>query len=63
MGLKVEGKTTSGRTDGKRDGRLPPAHQGWSDQTTVKQAGHMGWNGKTMHHPAFRIGEVKRGRS
>jgi len=54
---------TSGRADGKRDRGLPPARAGWSDPATVKRAGHVGWNSKTMHHPAFRIGEIKHGRS
>jgi hypothetical protein len=37
--------------------------QGWPAVDQVKHAPRPTWSGKTMHHPAFRIGEIKHGKS
>jgi len=63
MGPKITGEVTPEQTSGRHDRRVPAWRRGWSDPAAVKRASHVGWNGKTMHHPAFRIGEIKRGRS
>jgi hypothetical protein len=63
MGLKIAGKVTARQTDQRRDRGMPPARTGWPDPAAVKRAGRVSWNSKTMHHPAFRIGEIKHGRS
>jgi hypothetical protein len=37
-------------------------HRGWP--VPVKGGDPApGWNSKTMHHPAFRVGEIKHGKS
>ena len=63
MGLKRAGKVTAAQTDQRRDRAMPPARTAWRDAAAAKRAGHVRWNSKTMHHPAFRIGEIKHGRS
>lgn len=48
---------------GKKRGRGPAGPPGWPSPDRLKGAPPATWSGKTLHHPAFRVGEVKRGKS
>jgi hypothetical protein len=36
--------------------------RGWRGAAQVRRAPRTTWSGKTMHHPAFRVGEIKHGK-
>ena len=48
---------------GKKRHRRGAERSGWPSPEQVKGAPTPTWSGKTMHHPAFRIGEIKHGKS
>jgi hypothetical protein len=47
----------------KKRPRRGSERAGWSPPDHAKGAPRPNWSGKTMHHPAFRIGEIKHGKS
>jgi hypothetical protein len=47
--------------DGKKRHRHDADRSAWAP-TRAKNSPRPAWKGKTMHHPAFRIGEIKHGR-
>jgi len=48
---------------GKKRHRHAPDHSAWSPPGQLKKSPRPTWSGKTMHHPAFRVGEIKHGKS
>lgn len=49
-------------TGGKKAHRHHDERPGWAPPDKVKGAPPPPRSGKTMHHPAFRIGEIKHGK-
>ena len=47
---------------GKKAHRHHAERSGWAPPDKVKGAPQPPRSGKTMHHPAFRIGEIKHGK-
>jgi hypothetical protein len=47
---------------GKKRHSHAPDRSTWSPPGQVKKTPRPTWSGKTMHHPAFRVGELKHGK-
>jgi hypothetical protein len=58
-------KTDSDQRGQSPDGKRPEhreQHRPWPVPTRGKSP-TPAWNSKTMHHPAFRVGEIKHGKT
>jgi hypothetical protein len=49
--------------DGRKRHRHGADRSSWPSPDQIKGTRRPTWSGKTMHHPAFRIGEIKHGKS
>jgi hypothetical protein len=58
--MRPEGGERQNQNDKRQSHR--EARRDWPRPQQIK-APASPWNSKTMHHPAFRIGEIKRGKS
>ena len=61
--MNDDAQTHDSPADGRKRHRHGGERSAWPSPDQVKGAKRPTWSGKTMHHPAFRIGEIKHGKS
>jgi hypothetical protein len=61
--MNDDAQTHDSPADGRKQHRHGTDSSNWPSPDRVKGSKRPPWSGKTMHHPAFRVGEIKHGKT